>query len=299
VEEQGDGSGFLVEDKQKDNAEVNPIPLGRMKGRKLESFPRPGKDVREIKTSTVMFIPSNKGGLLKSKLREKEDEMVRITRFRVKFQEAGGVKLARMFSTELATGTHCGRLECQPCADKPEGRLTCKKQSILYESACKLCNQEDPTIRKKDQRPREGIYVGETSRSLYERTKEHFGDKEAFKPGSHMVKHWMTSHAEDPECPAFRFFILGTFSDCLSRQVAEALRIQNSKDSLLNSKNEYASNCLSRLFVDLDKFERKKFEKREEEKEKKEYIKQSIGQAGGTGTFCKKTKAGTSFGRGR
>jgi hypothetical protein len=55
----------------------------------------------------------------------------------------------------------------------------------------------------------------------------------------------MTSHAEDPNCPAFRFSILGTFSDCLSRQVAEALRIQNSKDFLLNNKNEYASKCLS------------------------------------------------------
>ena len=97
--------------------------------------------MREIKTSTVMFIPSIKGGTLRSKLREKEDEMVRITRFRVKIQEAGGVKLAKMFSTELATGEHCGRLKCQPC---------------------KLCNQEDPTIRKKEQRPREGIYVGET-----------------------------------------------------------------------------------------------------------------------------------------
>ena len=33
---------------------------------------------------------------------------------------------------------------------------------------------------------------------------------------------------------------------------------------------QYSSNCLARLCVDLDKFERKKLEKREEEKERKE-----------------------------
>ena len=106
--------------------------------------------------------------------------------------------------------------------------------------------------------------------SLYERTKEHFGDKDEFNPSSHMVKHWMALHSEDIECPSFRFSILGLFPDCLSRQVAEALKIQNSKDVLLNSKNEYASNCLARLCVDMSKYERKKLERMEEEKEKKE-----------------------------
>jgi hypothetical protein len=166
-----------------------------------------------IKTSTVMFIPSSRGRILTSMLREKEDEMVRITRFRVKFQEAGGVKLARMFSTDLASGEHCGRLECQPCGDRTEGRKNCKTQSILYESACQQCNQEDPAIRKEKTTPREGIYLGETSRSLFERTKEHFSEKDDFNPGSHMVKHWMARHSEDMECPAFRFSILGSFPD--------------------------------------------------------------------------------------
>ena len=32
---------------------------------------------------------------------------------------------------------------------------------------------------------RQGSYVGETSRSLFERTREHFGDADGFKPGSH------------------------------------------------------------------------------------------------------------------
>ena len=65
-----------------------------------------------------------------------------------------------------------------------------------------------------------------------------------------MVKHWMTSHPDSNACPSFDLNMLGSYTDCLSRQVAEALRIMSSKDVLLNSKNEYASNCLSRVCVD-------------------------------------------------
>ena len=83
-----------------------------------------------------------------------------------------------------------------------------------------------------------------------------------------MVKHWITSHQESNACPAFEFNILGSYTDCLSRQVAEALRIMSSKNMLLNSKNEYASNCLSRVCVDMDKYERRKLERMEEKQEK-------------------------------
>ena len=56
----------------------------------------------------------------------------------------------------------------------------------------------------------------------------------------------------------------------LSRQVSEALRIQNSTDTLLNSKNDYASNCLARVVVDMSKYERRKQERLEDEKEELE-----------------------------
>ena len=91
-----------------------------------------GNIVDGKQTTTVMCIPSTKGRVLTSMLKEKEEEMVRITKFRVKYQEAGGVKHARMFSTNLAAGEACGRMECQSCESKTEGRLNCKLQSILY-----------------------------------------------------------------------------------------------------------------------------------------------------------------------
>ena len=56
----------------------------------------------------------------------------------------------------------------------------------------------------------------------------------------------------------------------MTRQVSEAVMIHYSKDILLNSKNEYNSNCLTRLTVDEDKFEKKTRERIEAVEEAKE-----------------------------
>ena len=75
---------------------------------------------------------------------------------------------------------------------------------------------------------------------------------------SHLVKHWMMTHPEDDKCSPFKMKVIGTYKDCLTRQVSEALKIHNSRDELLNSKNEYARNHLSRIVVDMDSVARKK-----------------------------------------
>ena len=114
---------------------------------------------------------------------------------------------------------------------------------------------------------RVGVYTGKSSRSLYERSKEHLSDAEGFQEGSHIVKHWMQQHAEDDVMPHFTFTILQSFRDCLSRQVAEAIRIHYSKDTLLNSKNEYGSNRLARVMVEEDAYSKKKRGRKEEMEE--------------------------------
>ena len=115
---------------------------------------------------------------------------------------------------------------------------------------------------------RKGIYIGETSRTLHQRANEHYRDAKDFSEKSQILKHWMSSIDEEKEAPNFIFRILGTFRDCLSRQVNEAIRIHYSKDFLLNSKNEYAANCLTRLTINENKVERKKRERKEEEEER-------------------------------
>ena len=95
------------------------------------------------------------------------------------------------------------------------------------------------------------MYVGESSRSLYERTKEHLADALKDAPDSHMRKHWREAHPEVEEMPKFIFKIVKNFNfkDCLRRQVAESVRI-DLRGSVINSKTVYSRNRLPRLEVE-------------------------------------------------
>ena len=80
----------------------------------------------------------------------------------------------------------------------------------------------------------------------------------------------MTSHADDQDNSEFIFRVLSSYKDYLSRQVAEAIRIHYTGDVLLNSKNEYNANHLSRVVVEENVFQRKKRERQEEAEEMEE-----------------------------
>ena len=75
------------------------------------------------------------------------------------------------------------------------------------------------------------------------------------------------------EMPPWRFRTLRTFKDCLTRQLTEAVAISLSGDSLLNGKCDYLSNCISRVTVNEDEYDRKKRELREELEENERLLK--------------------------
>ena len=110
---------------------------GGNKDKKTNSF----KSSKKITASTVMFVPSSRNGILLKRMRENEEKLTDMTGFRVSYSEAGGTQLGRMFSTNLSSGQHCGRMEnkCRTC-NVQEPRLNCKARSIVYESCCKICN---------------------------------------------------------------------------------------------------------------------------------------------------------------
>ena len=162
-------------------------------------------------------MPNTKGGLLVRRLREREAVLKEMTGFGIKFQEAGGSQLRNAFSLDLAKGKHCGR-ECPPCTTNGDKRGNCRSKNILYESSCKVCNPE--TRRMDKEARREGIYIGESSRTLHERSVEHVRDAESFSKKSHIVKHWVSSHPELLHPPLFSFKITQQFKDCMSRQIA-------------------------------------------------------------------------------
>ena len=70
------------------------------------------------------------------------------------------------------------------------------------------------------------ICLGESSRLMYKRGKEHHEDKEDKSEDIHQVKHWLLENPEIGELPLFNFKIVSTFKDPLTWQLAESVWIE-------------------------------------------------------------------------
>ena len=169
---------------------------------------------------------------------------------------------------------HCTREGCVTCEQQEEKKLDCFARSIVYESSCTLCYPGGKTDKQEDKMimSGKGIYTGETSRSLGERAGEHMGAARILDRGSHMVKHWFLDHPGEGTLPAFKFRVIGKYKDCLTRQLKEAIRVQNRPDNL-NSKGEFGGQTIPRLVIEKPDWERKKEEiekaKREEQENRR------------------------------
>ena len=104
----------------------------------------------------------------------------------------------------------------------------CTKQSVLYENICARCVPKargKGAIRGEDiNLDIPSIYVGESSRSVVERMKEHWSSYKGRKEDSHMFKHQVMEH--QGEEADFVVRVEGTFKTALTRQISEAVRIR-------------------------------------------------------------------------
>ena len=84
--------------------------------------------------------------------------------------------------------------------------------------------EEDEKKRKEKKRGMSlYLYVGETSRSIYERGLEHLRDCEEMKADSHMIKHYFDKHEEeDLETMTFGMRIARATKTAFNRQIMES-----------------------------------------------------------------------------
>ena len=192
------------------------------------------------KVTTVLFVPQTPGGILAERLRQAEKQLGGLIGDKIKMVERGGVTMRRTFhQSNPWAGAKCGRSDCLPCNT---GDVTeCTKRNILYETSCLQCKAEG----------KESVYVGESSRSSYERGKEHSEDYQNQTEDSHMEKHAMTSHNQE-ERPSFAMKVVKVHFSALSRQIHESVRIRRRAigSTILNSKSEYNRCRLPRLVVE-------------------------------------------------
>ena len=126
--------------------------------------------------TSVLFVEQTPGGMYAARLRETEEKLTPIINFRVKIVEKSGTTLKSVLvRSDPWAGGKCGRKRCLPC-EAGVDNSKCRKINILYESTCQECLREGEDF----------TYVGESSRSGYERGMNHLDDYKARHEDSHM-----------------------------------------------------------------------------------------------------------------
>ena len=99
------------------------------------------------------------------------------------------------------------------------------------------------------------IYVGETSRSIQERSQEHWSSFRSKSNKSHIHVHQMLEHGGEP--PNFIMRAVSYHKTALSRQVKEAVRIRRrgGAGAILNSKSEFNRCHIPRLQMEEEETE--------------------------------------------
>ena len=89
-----------------------------------------------------------------------------------------------------------------------------------------MCDREESNKEMKRTGGIPCLYVGESARSLFESSSEHWQATHIKKEESHMHQHMVEEHRMEIDVPEFRFRVVRTFKTALDRQVAEAIRIE-------------------------------------------------------------------------
>ena len=216
------------------------------------------REIKGTKVSTIMMVPNTAEGELLNLLVLKEAKLCKITGYRAKLVEGNGVPLSRMIPSPT-TKDMCDRRElCQVCVGS-QGTTRCQVRNVVYVSECLDCwvensQNQDPTSGTRQ------IYIGETSRSLRERSDEHILGANRMDDDNFVSKHWQAIHPEMESPPKFIFKVHRVHRDPLSREIHEALLIQKIKleETILNSKSEWNRTSLQRLCIEKDEWEIKK-----------------------------------------
>ena len=137
-------------------------------------------------------------------------------------------------------------LQCRICNNDT---VNCSPSNKVFEAKCDDCTgmvggkisvlEGDVNVSKVFK------YIGESSRPFRMRAKEHWDKLEALRPESFMLSHWMLQLGTQMLPPNFSFKLVGKYGDCLSRQLSEALYIEEFGN--LDRKSEYTNNHISRL----------------------------------------------------
>ena len=264
------GDSGNEDDQKKDKSERNKYRWSHYRKKKEQII----KLEEEAKAKSdppkaVLFVPNTVTGELASSIRQVIRKLKPWTGLNIEVVERAGTKLQDLLQrSDPWANSDCHRKDCFTCGSSHKSEKcefkNCHTRSIVYETWCQTClgkkiNVESKENGKRSREPKTVWsgpyyrYIGETSRSSFERGKEHEKDLEYHRTRSHLLKHAVEVHPNvDPSTLDFRMKILTSHKSAFERQLREAVLINEySGPLLMNSKIEYSRSLLPRIEMKL------------------------------------------------
>ena len=198
-------------------------------------------------TTSVLVVPYS-GGELAKKLREKMKTCKEPEGIKTRIQEGGGIKLKdRLMKTDPFPRQRCFREDCPVVSRSGEScNETCFQGHATYEARCKECKRKrDEAVSSRvanDDIPDDCVYIGETSRGLYERHRTHDQKFRSRNGAGFMFRHSEEEHKDSKEVK-YQMLRTATDRDPMRRVIRESVQIvkasRQSGKKLMNNKDEY------------------------------------------------------------
>ena len=254
---------------------------------------------KENPPKAVLFVPNTVNSVLANEIRETVQSLRPWTGLNLKIVERAGEKLQDVLcKSNPWDNIDCKREECFTCEGGTKYERckfkNCRQRSVLYETWCETCRkkdlEEDRAEKKEEENEKNGgrkrnrekekeeeiyRYIGETSRSTFERGSEHRKDLKYRRTTSHLLRHCVEVHENvDPDTVEFGMRMISAHRTAFERQLAEAVMIEKyTGPYLLNSKLEYSRCNIPKMTLRLGDIDEKIDPQKEKERSTKEKIK--------------------------
>ena len=210
---------------------------------------------------TVLFCPPTTEGKLAKELRDIVDETSKKMQLKVKVVERAGVSVKNLLPG-LQEEDQCNNSRSECFIHRNGGKGNCRQEGVVYQSQCMICETKGPSSiptdggnrNKIEKKPGvKSIYVGETSRSGFQRGRQHM--EAVQEPTKHrnnaFAKHMLEYH-HGKKNVVFKTSIVGQFKRPMERQICEGVNIYRVKtecDVLMNSKMDHFQPAVARVRI--------------------------------------------------
>ena len=172
---------------------------------------------------TVMFVEPTKGSQLKKRIQIAAKK----NKIKLKVIEKTGTKIQNLLQrSDPFSNGRCQRNDCAICRN--ELGVNCRARGCVYEVVCAECKN----LKKKEK------YRGQTGRSMYHRTKQHFEDWNKKDGSSPLWRHSKEYH-QNNNYPIELKILSKCFGKPTKRMITESVMIDEMEpEETMNSKNE-------------------------------------------------------------